>query len=227
MNHAARVFLEAHEWEFNEEYAHVLSGKKLIGCVAGDAGEAGPPAGWFLTWADTEAGEWNLARPFGDPRSYLSFLSRFPSGEWHLLIPEGDLEASRDAGLPPSAETLVWHREPVGAPGKCGPAEVSAPEFVLRFQGDNAYFLRDDSIACLVKAIHLTPHTVEPYVETLPDCRGRGLATALLRAFRDRHRSAGRELIYVTSTDNAASLRVAANAGLQAYQRLARVPWRR
>jgi len=218
-----RAFFEAHEWEFNEEFSHVLAGKKRIECLPADGYVHKPAAGWFLTWSDTAAGEWNLAHPFGHPLSYLPFLSEFPPGEWHLLIPEADMETARQAGLLTSTETLVWHREPDGF----GADRLPAPAYDLRFQGDNAYFLRDGAIACLVKAIHTTPRTVEAYVETVPDSRGQGLATALLQAFCDYHRGAGRSLIYVVATSNPASMRVAQKFGLKAYQRLCRVPWRR
>lgn len=219
MNPAWQAFFQAHEWEFNEEYSHALAGKKRIECLPADGCAARPAAGWFLTWADTEAGEWNLAHPFGHPSTYLTFLPSFPAGEWQLLIPEADLETARQAGLPHPTETLVWHREP----DDLGADRLPMPECDLRFQGDNAYFLRDGTIASLVKAIHVTPRTVEAYVETVPDSRGKGLATALLQAFSDYHRAAGRSLIYVVATTNAPSLRVAQKFGLKPYQRLSRV----
>lgn len=220
MNLSWHAFLEAHEWEFNEEYSHFLAGKKKIECLPADGCSHRPAAGWFLTWADTDAGEWNLAHPFGHPLSYLSFLPAFPPGEWHLLIPDPDLETARQEGLPQPTETLVWHREP----DEVGADRLPTPAYDLRLQGDNAYFLRDGTIACLVKAIHSTPNTVEAYVETVPDSRGQGLATALLQAFCDFHRSAGRGLVYVVATSNTASMRVAQKFGLKAYQRLCRIP---
>ncbi|MFZ2960331.1 MAG: GNAT family N-acetyltransferase [Candidatus Ozemobacteraceae bacterium] len=292
---------------FNEELSRLLSGDGRVTCLPED----GPAqkAGWFLTRADVEAGEWNLAHPFGRPELYGPLLETFPSAEpLHLLIPREDYADFRVFYPREPAETLIWHRDArdeqsgvirhqdapeeksgliwhrdgrdeqsgVETTGSFSPEErcpksrtensssmresvvsgdwwgfegrvstsdrgqrcpisdvVALPGFTWRFIEENpghllglrGYVLQESSIAALVRVIHETPETIEIYVETLPQLRGQGLATALVTELRQRARAAGRRLIYVVSDENPPSLRVAEKIGLKPFAWLFRIPY--
>ena len=229
----------------------MLCGERRVECCPEDALQRG--AGWVLTWADTESGEWNLAHPFGSPLEYRSWIPQITAiGEFHLLIPQQDVQQSiPDLGAN-VREQLIWHADPEMVPegffpvtvelsGNLGPQPLSddqdlshlpaecsltwreAPEPVKSEWRHHAYILSEGSIACLVKPIRVTPGTVEVYVETVPNWRDHGLATKLLTIYLQRLRQEGKCLLYVVSDQNVPSMKVAANLGLRPYQTLFRI----
>ncbi|MBF0499464.1 MAG: GNAT family N-acetyltransferase [Candidatus Riflebacteria bacterium] len=225
--------------EFNEELSNLSGDGSRVVCLPEDGHLNG--AGWFLTYADVESGEWNLAHPFGTPSSYASLLQQFPRDvDFHLLVPETDFETFRTFCSTEPVEILIWHRDE-GA--RCNESNehimsgeiYNTPDgYTWRFlksesgrmHGFRGYLLHDDSIAALVRVIHETSDTIEIYVETLPNLRNQGLATALVVEMRERARAAARRLIYVVSATNAASLRVAEKAGLTPFARMLRILFR-
>ena len=304
-----KQFLADHEFEFNEEYHALLTSERRLELLPADALETG--SGWLLQYADTEAGEWNLARAFGTPAQYLDLLGEIPPGKsFQLLIPDHQFEflpedlstnvqdrliwhrdeiclpgREEEAGLAfaadtadeqgdaPAGTTLVWreglgHTKPGharpgwGSPGRHSQgrhspghensglvrsglvgSERSIPESSCPghagpgntnpdcsgFPSDravwrrHAYLMHEGSIAAMVRPVRVTPHSVEVYIETVPHLREKRLATWLLQTYRRSLRAAGRCLLYVVSSQNTASLRVAAHLGLHPYQTLLRI----
>ena len=237
-------FLLKDEFAFNSEIHLLGSGEKPVDCLPEDGVESG--CGWFLTFSDTEAGEWNLARPFGESEEYLKILTQFPPKvPFHLLVPLSDADTTlKKRGLIKS-ENLIWHRS-VGESTEIPFLELddkkeeflfseTTGELRLKFleeePGDlykwklKGYLLKDDSIVSLVKTVHATPESVEVYIETIPGRRDLGLGTQLLKEFAKRVHNAGRTLIYVVSEENSPSLKVAAKVGLKPYMTLARIPF--
>jgi len=206
--------------------------------VPEDALQSG--SGWLLQDADTEAGEWNLARAFGTPDGYLRTLEALPRDRpYHLLIPWAHETMLPETLRVRVKDRLHWYRDDLeigGAvpelegecresiPVNCSLTWREAAEPVKADWRWHAYFLKDQAIATLVRPVRVTPHTVEIYVETLPHLREQGLATKLLQIYRQRLRAAGRCLLYVVSSQNSPSLRVAARLGLTCYQTLLRIP---
>lgn len=66
-------------------------------------------------------------------------------------------------------------------------------------------------------ASRITPQACEAGVETLPDHRGRGLATAVTARWAEHVRASGRTPLYSTSWDNTSSQAVAGRLGLIRY----------
>jgi ribosomal protein S18 acetylase RimI-like enzyme len=234
------AFLLAREEFFQEEIHYLHTGKKPVECLPEDGCQRG--AGWFLTWSDIGAGEWNLAHPFGTREDWASLLPQFPvDQEFHLLIPSDDADWFCQTYSLPRVELLHWHCDN----GKESLTdsdlvkEIDFENFTLKFLenpenspeggpgfwGLKGYVLRDQSIVSLVKTIHVTPRTAEVYIETLPEFRDRGLGSFLLGEMQKRIHNRGLRMIYVVSADNAPSLRVAAKRGLSIYQTLARIPY--
>ncbi|NLI78176.1 MAG: GNAT family N-acetyltransferase [Candidatus Riflebacteria bacterium] len=237
------AFLRRHEMAFNAELHLLSTGQRPVVCLPADGPEHG--AGWFLTWADAEAGEWNLAHPFGTPAAYEPLLDCFPAGEeFHLLIPAADQEWFLAHTPLAVAEELIWHMDPADPLPPEDDIPIPEPPAGTTFRTMEAdpglsvvtgeegivprsYLIEHEAIAAMVRVTHVTAHTVEIYIETLPGSRDRGLATSLLRLALRGFRRAGRRLVYVTSASNLASRRVAAKVGLVPYQVLARCPFRR
>ncbi|RCK80488.1 MAG: hypothetical protein OZSIB_3234 [Candidatus Ozemobacter sibiricus] len=236
-------FLRVHELAFNAELHLHATGQRRVECLPPDGPARG--AGWFLTWADTEAGEWNLAHPFGPPEAYRAFLSLFPADvEFHLLIPMADLPVFQ-AGRPiEMVEELIWHVDSLALTDLPDPpvlpelpagyefraVAVDPGLFVLSGEPaivPRSYLMKDGAIVALVRVTHVTRRTVEIYIETVPGQRDRGLATVLLGRAMQGFRLSGRHLVYVTSASNLASRRVAQKVGLVPYQTLGRCPFRR
>ncbi|MBI3039976.1 GNAT family N-acetyltransferase [bacterium] len=229
-------WLQDHEENFNEEL-HLLLTQGVVKCLPSDGYIKG--AGWFLRFADVEAGEWNLAHPFGSVNSYVQFLRDIPASTFfHLLVPIEDLETLKQNGVPDPEERLIWHRDILKKPEK-KLAETSS-SLPPGFQGElkffetpnedglwnlKGYLLKNNSIVSLVKPIHVTPHTVEVYIETAASFRGMGLGTWLLAEYRKRLRVKGFRMVYVSSETNFSSRMVAKKIGLEPYQVLARIPF--
>ncbi len=234
-------FLMKDELGFNEEIHNLASGAKLIEMLP-----PGPPgkSGWVLTFAETAAGEWNLAHGFGSCGDLMLLLKRFPRGEeFQLLVPaDFSKEFSDHLGKPP-VEDLIWFRDGLGDSGR-----KAAEKGLSSFPGDlklvvkeeaegvevgpgdpwyhlNLYLTERDAIVSLVKTIHSTPHSVEVYIETSPGSRGKGLGRWLLGRFIEMIQERGIRLIYVTSEANPASMRVAGYNGLVRHQVLSRFPF--
>lgn len=233
-------FLLNDEFGFNEEVHLLGSREKKIEALPPDGHLRG--AGWFLTWSDTEAGEWNLAHAFGDPLLYAGDLSEFPVGvTFQLFVPLADAESFSRASQLPMAERLIWHRSEIpglpvpGAAG--GETRFDLPPFSRRFLQETpagpfqwplkAYLLRDNSVVCLIKSIHATPGTVEVYIETIPEIRNQGSGSYLLQEVLKIVHRHQRRLIYVTSETNLPSIRVAAKAALKPYLEMGRFPFTR
>ncbi len=236
-------FLRAHELAFNAELHLHATGQRRVECLPPDGPAHG--AGWFLTWADAEAGEWNLAHPFGPPEAYHAFLPLFPANsEFHLLIPRADLATFRELHPVQTAEELIWHVDPVAPDDLPDPPglppipegyefrSVTEDPTLSVLSGEpgivpRSYLMKDETIVALIRVTHVTRGTVEIYIETVAGQRDRGLATVLLGRTMQGFRLSGRRLVYVTSAGNLASRRVAQKVGLVTYQILGRCPFRR
>jgi len=241
------AFLRSHELAFNAELHLLQTGQKQVICLPDNGTELG--YGWFLTFADSEAGEWNLGHPFGSPALYQKSLDFFPPETvFHLLIPTEDFSELRNLRpLLATAEKLIWHKDPADLDRfqeKQFPSEIfpGGGEFrircldedpslcILENQGGfipRSYLMAGDSIASMVRVIHATAETLEIYIETVPEKRGIGLGTWLLGNVINGFRTAGRRLVYVTSEENTSSRRVAEKLGLAQYQVLHRCVFKR
>ncbi len=243
MQEQLRTFLERREFEFNEELHALLTRERRLCVVPEDGLQSG--SGWLLQEADTEAGEWNLARAFGTPDAYLPMIEQLPAERgYHLLVPDAHETVLPECLHARIKDRLHWYRddcdiEPEGGAGQgtaaaMMPGEPVPPGFSLMWREAveptgadwhlHAYLMHENAIAALVRPVRVTPHTVEVYVETLPHLRERGLATWLVNAYRLRLRETRRCLLYVVSSENTPSLRVAARLGLTCYQTLLRIP---
>lgn len=231
-------FLARHETGFNEELHLLTTGRKAVECVPPDGIDSG--SGWFLVHADTQAGEWNLAHAFGPWAEYVKHLDLFPENvEFHLLVPVVDSPEVASYLHLEVSENLTWFRDasPGGAlPGRIAEQLLPAGvDFLSRRENadglspenetvpyDAVYARENGSVIGLVRCIHLTQNTAEVYIETSPGWRNRGIGTRLLREMLKTQRNNGHTLLYVVSTDNAASLRLAGKAGLKPFQTLSR-----
>lgn len=247
-------FLRQNEQLFNCELHLLATGQKKVVCLPENGFEEG--SGWFLTFGDIESGEWNLAHPFGPPEVYHQFLDLFPAGEFfQLLVPTVDLPVLQRFRKVAPSEELIWHLDPVepghaandtpkdtagdtaisptlDLPGEMSLRTLSADPSLWILEGEGgfiprSYLMKNDSIVSMVRVIHATTHTLEVYIETIPDLREKGLATWLLKFVLTGFRAAGRRMIYVTAGDNLASRRVAQKVGLIPSQVLNRCPFRR
>jgi len=244
-------FLLKDELSFNAEIHLLGTGEKRVEMIPDHGDISG--GGWILTFSDTEAGEWNLAKPFGLLEKFLPALSAFPKGVlFQLLVPESLEEIIRKEIKTESAELLVVCRSTgllpdIGENGRkkfdmesLASGESPFPrwaekEFSMKFLEDGAgtayhwrlrgFILLENSIVSLVKTIHSTSRTGEVYIETIPQWRGKGLGSLLLRNFAKRVFQTGRILIYTVSCANFASLRVAEKLQLFPYQCLCRFPF--
>jgi len=77
--------------------------------------------------------------------------------------------------------------------------------------------VRDDAVVSACYSARRRPIACEAGVDTVEAYRGAGLASAVVSAWADAVKAAGMTPLYSTSWDNAASLRVAAKLGLDAY----------
>ncbi len=230
-------FLANETWYGGEAHLRAINHGPVewFGPAAGEGAEFNWPEGtatprgpgWILRYGDPEAGEWNMARPIGDPARCLPLLENRPVlFDWQLIVPEEEADAYCVGNIQ-RMPSLHWYADdparelpPVHEPDLGGDLANSA--FLhLNQAPDHAYqwdlhlgFVRDRTIVSLLKAIHSTPHTLEVYVETMPSARRRGLARGLLgQAIRLARRQA-RQLIYVVAADNTSSIKVAESCGL-------------
>jgi len=232
------AFLNRHEACFNEELHLLSTGRKTVECIPPDGPERG--SGWFVVWANTGAGEWNLAHPFGHRSEYMTHLNQFPPDvEYNLLVPVTDAAAMAAILHRDVSENLTWFRD-VGR-DDAPPAAISSPppvsglEIIHRSDSgegvpsdpgriiyDSIYVRESGSVIGLVKSIHVTRNTVEVYIETSPGWRNRGIGTMLLAEMLKTLRRNGKAMIYVVGSGNTPSLRLAAKAGLAPFQTLSR-----
>ena len=230
-------FLNRHEACFNEELHLLSTGRKTVECIPPDGPETG--SGWFIVWADTGAGEWNLAHPFGHRSEYFRHLERLPKDvEFNLLVPVTDAPDIAEWLHLEVAENLTWFRD-VGHDAASlvafPPSPPAGLEIIHRSErgegmpGDagpivyeSIYARECGSVIGLVKCIHVTGNTTEVYIETAPGWRNRGIGTILLKEMLRTLRRAGRTMIYVVGGGNTPSLRLAAKAGLTPFQTLSR-----
>jgi len=236
------LFLEANEFSFNEELHNLRSEKKRIECLPFDG--VSKKHGWFLTYCDVSAGEWNLAHPFGYVDSYAPLVRAFPSGEtFHLLVPKNDLSRIESIVGTDASEDLIWFIDSIEASNQEARIDEGKDfEFLsgydfrffdVDFQAADdrtsppyfprAYLLENNSVVSMVKATHVTKNSVEVYIETVPRLRDKGLGAWLLERVRARIRLMKKRMIYVVSSHNFPSLRVAEKLGLARMQILSRI----
>jgi GNAT superfamily N-acetyltransferase len=239
------------EVEYNEEVHHLgPASRRRIEALPPDGWKEG--SGWLLTFADTAAGEWNLAHAVGDPTCYVAELPHFPAGEeFHLLIPRHDWpEVKARVPALSDEETLIWHVDPwdPSSPSATVAINDSEPVFLPELPPGfeirshffsnppdgpktpeipfpHVYVLENGSVVSLVKPFHQTATTIEVYIETLPGVRNRGLGTRALMYMRTLARTHRRRLVYVASATNHPSLHVARKIGLTPVKEVLRVPF--
>jgi len=183
--------------------------------------------GWLYLPAEPGSGDWNIARMLGQGNEALKALSLLPDAETHLLVPPkfADLFADHAA-----QSSLVYFEGCAAPTHERQPAQVdlSSLHAGLQMQSHRAgagfafYLLLEGQIQGYIKAIHLTPHHVEVYIEVQPAMRQRGFGEYLLREALREAASTGRFLVYTVDAENAASLALARKAGLQQFMQLAR-----
>ena len=228
-------FLEKNEQTFNEELHLLGSGEKQVEFLPVHSHQT--QSGWILTYSDTDAGEWNLARAFGRPEIYQPLLKDFPGGiEFQLLVPENESALFMNFSGLKKKETLIWHQDS-GVPKKGDSLEFSSfleiAGYECKFLLENAldpflfnlkgYLLKNNSIVSLIKTIHVSLKSIEVYIETFAGCRNMGLGFQLLREFVRLARRHHKQTVYVTSEDNVPSRHIAEKVGFQPYQSFTRM----
>jgi len=184
--------------------------------------------GWLYLPSEPGSGDWNIARMLGQGNVAVKALALLPDAEAHLLVPPkfADLFAADHA----ARSSLIYFE------GCAAPAHEQQPALVdlsslqagLQLQSRRAgadfafYLLLAGQIQGYIKAIHLTLHHVEVYVEVQPAMRQRGFGEYLLRAALREAANTCRSLVYTVDAENVASLALARKAGLQQFMQLAR-----
>ena len=242
--------LEKNEILFHEEIHNLVTGRKKVVLFPEDGLDGSwslspslacatlghPCPCWFITFGNSSSGEWNIARPFGDPRICLDLAREIPyKGEFQILSSENYEGLFSMAEFGRFEELLFRYIDP-------DPTGISEAKDSLELGDDNLtvrmveqmpgealpgffrgiYLLLNDSIQAVVKTTHSAANTAEVYIETSPSQQGKGFATFLLKSMIKELRLCGKRTIYLVSETNVPSIRIAKKAGLVLHENIFR-----